>query len=71
MHIKFWLESLKGRDHSEDLWVDDNIRMHPREKVWEEVDCMYLAHDGDQWWTFVNTVMKLGAPQKTVNFLTR
>jgi hypothetical protein len=23
MHIKFWLEILKGRDHSEDLGVDE------------------------------------------------
>jgi hypothetical protein len=25
MHTKFWLESLKGRDHSEDLGVDERI----------------------------------------------
>jgi hypothetical protein len=25
MHIVFWLESLKGRDHSEDLGVDGRI----------------------------------------------
>jgi hypothetical protein len=36
MHKKFWSESLKGRDHSEDLGVDgkiikDNIRMDLRE----------------------------------------
>jgi hypothetical protein len=32
--ILFWLESLKGRDHSEDLNVDDNIRMDLREMRW-------------------------------------
>jgi hypothetical protein len=27
MRTKFWLESLKGRDHSEDLGVDGMIRL--------------------------------------------
>jgi hypothetical protein len=31
MHTKFWFVNLKGRDHSEDVGVD-NIRMHLREK---------------------------------------
>jgi hypothetical protein len=25
MHTKFWSENLKGRDHSEDLGVDERI----------------------------------------------
>jgi len=25
MHTKFWSVNLKGRDHSEDLWVDGRI----------------------------------------------
>jgi hypothetical protein len=25
MHVKFWLESLKGRDHSEDLIILNEI----------------------------------------------
>jgi hypothetical protein len=25
MHTKFWLENLKGRDHSEDLGIDGRI----------------------------------------------
>jgi hypothetical protein len=33
MHTKFWLESLKGRDHSKDLGVNEKkIKMYPREK---------------------------------------
>jgi len=27
MHTKFWLESLKGRDHSEDLGIDGKITL--------------------------------------------
>jgi hypothetical protein len=38
MRRKFWLENIKGRDHLEDLVVDDNIKMHLREIWWEDVD---------------------------------
>jgi hypothetical protein len=38
----------------------DNIRIDLGEIGWEDVDCIYLAQDGDQWWTLVNTVMNLG-----------
>jgi hypothetical protein len=48
MHTKCWLENLKGRDHSEDLSVDDNIRMNLRETGWEIMDWMLLAQDRDQ-----------------------
>jgi len=34
MHIKFWLENLKGRDHSEDLSIDEQIIL---ELILEEV----------------------------------
>jgi hypothetical protein len=40
----------------------DIIRMDLREVWWEDVDCMLLALDRDQWWAPVNTVMNLRLP---------
>jgi hypothetical protein len=56
MHIKFWLESLKRRDHSEGV---DDIKMDLREIAWEGVVWMLLVQDGDWWQALVNTVMNL------------
>jgi hypothetical protein len=52
------LENLKGRDHSEDLGVDD-IRKDLRERV-EGVDWIHLAQDRDHWLALVN--MSLWVP---------
>jgi hypothetical protein len=41
---------------------EDNIRMDLREIGWEDVTCMHLTQDRDQWPAFVNTVMNLGFP---------
>jgi hypothetical protein len=39
MHIRFWSENLKERDHSEVLSLDgDNIRIDLRETGWESMD---------------------------------
>jgi hypothetical protein len=43
MSTIFWLENLKGKDHSEDLEVDGNIRMGLSEIGWEGVDWIHLA----------------------------
>jgi len=62
MCIKLWSESLKERDHSEDLgvdWFDDNTRLDPREIVWEGVEWIYLAEGRDQWRILVNTLMNV------------
>jgi hypothetical protein len=58
MHAKFWSKNLKGKDHPEDLDVDekDNIGM---EVGREGVDWMNLAQDGHQWRAIVNMVMNL------------
>jgi hypothetical protein len=40
----------------------DNIRMDLRKIGWEGVDWLHLAQDSDQWWSLVNTVMKLRVP---------
>jgi hypothetical protein len=37
MHIKFWLENLKERDHMEDLGVNGNIKIDLRETGWQVV----------------------------------
>jgi hypothetical protein len=39
MHTKFWLEDLKGRDHSEEQGVDERIKLkwileRQRVKLW-------------------------------------
>jgi len=41
---------------------EGNIRMDLSERVWEGVDCMYLAQDRNQWQALVNTVMNIGVP---------
>jgi protein-tyrosine phosphatase len=49
MRTIFWLESLKGRDHLQNLVVDgkDNIRMYHKEEEWKIVEWMHLAHSTD------------------------
>jgi len=61
MHIKFWLEYLKGGDHLEDLGVGGkiNIRMDLTDICWEGVGWVRLAQDRDHWQSTVNTVTNL------------
>jgi len=45
MHTKFWLENLKGRDHSEDVGVDGSIILEWFSeklggKAWTECICV-------------------------------
>jgi len=35
MHTKFWSDTVKGKEHSEELEWEDNIRMDLREIRWE------------------------------------
>jgi hypothetical protein len=42
VHTTFFLENLKGRDHSENLDKDD-VRMDLREIGWEGVNWIHLA----------------------------
>jgi hypothetical protein len=64
MYTTFWSESLKGRDHSEDLSVDGRIILKwiLEEKGWEGMDGIHLAQDRDQWRAVVNTVMNFQVP---------
>jgi hypothetical protein len=43
MNTKFWLENLKGTDHSEDIGIDGWILF---ERILE-------------WWALLNTIIKL------------
>jgi len=46
MHTKFWWESLKGRDYSEDLGVDGKIILEwILENQWDDMDRIHLAQD--------------------------
>jgi hypothetical protein len=47
VHTTFWLGSLKGGDHREDLGVDG--RMDLGEAGFGDVDWMHLAQDRDRW----------------------
>jgi hypothetical protein len=49
MHIGYWWESQKERDH----WEDQNVG---------GIDWIYLAQDRDQWRAIVNAVMNLRVP---------
>jgi hypothetical protein len=40
------------------------------EVEWPVVDWMHLSENQEEWWAFVNTVMKLWIPEETVHFLT-
>jgi hypothetical protein len=57
---RFWWESPKERDHSEDprrRW-EGGIRMDPSEIGWG-VDCIRLAQDRDRWRAIVSAMMNL------------
>jgi hypothetical protein len=72
MRTKFLLESLKERDHSEDLGVDWRIilKCNLALIILEVVYWTHLAQDRDQWRALVNTVMNLRVQSKALNFLT-
>jgi hypothetical protein len=63
MHIGYWWELQKERDHWEDQdrWVD-NIKMDLREIGWNGMDRIDLTQDRDRWRALVNTVMNLRVP---------
>jgi hypothetical protein len=60
MHIGYWSESQKERDHYEDQdvgrWV---IKVDLREIGWGGMDWIDLAQDRDQWRALVSTVVNL------------
>jgi hypothetical protein len=52
MHIGYWWECQKEREH----WEDQDVG------VWAGMEWIDLAQDRDRWRTFVNTVMNLPFP---------
>jgi hypothetical protein len=56
MHIEYWWESQKVRDHWEDLDVGGwTILMDLKETGWDDMDWIDLGQDRDQWRALVNT----------------
>jgi hypothetical protein len=45
--------------------------MDVREMGWEDVDCIHVAQDREQWRALVNTVMKFWLPKKAENLTSR
>jgi hypothetical protein len=54
MHIGYWCESQKERNH----WEDQDLR----EIEWDGMDWIDVAQDRDQWRVLVITVMNLRVP---------
>jgi hypothetical protein len=59
MHSKFWSETPKGTDYSEDL---GDIRIDLRDTGWKNVEWFYVAQDKDQERPLANTVTNLRIP---------
>jgi hypothetical protein len=61
MQPKYWLENLKGRDHSEVQGIDGRtilkIKVDLGEVGWEEADWAHLVQDRNRQWTLVNTII--------------
>jgi hypothetical protein len=55
---RFWWESPKERDHSEDRGVDERMRSEWM-IGWECVEWIELAQDRDWWRALVNTAINL------------
>jgi hypothetical protein len=63
MHIGYWWESQKERDHWEDQDVGGwTILKLTGEIGWDGRDWIELAQDKDQWRALVNTVMNFRVP---------
>jgi hypothetical protein len=64
MHIGYWWESQKLRDHWEDqaVGVWKIIKMDLREIGWNGMDWIDLAQDRDQCRALLNTLMYLQVP---------
>jgi hypothetical protein len=54
-------EGKRPLGRSKRIW-ENRIRMDIRKIGWEVVDWLHLAQDGEEWRSFVNTVMNLRVP---------
>jgi hypothetical protein len=64
MHIGYWWQSQKERDHWEDQDVGEwtILEWILREIRWDGVDWMDVAQDRDQCRALLNTVLNLRVP---------
>jgi hypothetical protein len=63
MHIGYWMESQKDRDHWEKQDVGGwTILKCILEIGWDGVNWMDMAQDRNQWRALVNTVLNLRVP---------
>jgi hypothetical protein len=58
MHIGYWWEIQKERDH----WEDHDAGGWTKWIGWDGMDLIDLAQNRDQWRVLVNTVIKLRVP---------
>jgi hypothetical protein len=59
MHIGYWWESQKERDHYEDQDIGGWITLKWILEGWDGMEWINLAQDRDQWSALVNMVMNL------------
>lgn len=69
IYTKFLLGNLKGRDNSEDITWEDNIKMHVKQIVCAGVNYKQLAESRVQWQALVNVVMNQTVSWNGRNFL--
>jgi hypothetical protein len=62
MHIGYWWESQKKRDHWEDQDVGGQTILKWILQRYDGMDWIDLAQDMDRWSAVVNTVMNLRVP---------
>jgi hypothetical protein len=62
LHIGYWWESQKERDHWEDQDVGGWAILKWILERWDGVDWIDIARDRDQWRALVNTVLNLRVP---------
>jgi hypothetical protein len=62
MHIGYWWESQKVRDHWEDQGVGGWTILMWILEIWDGIDWIDLAQDRNQWRALVKAVMNLRVP---------
>jgi hypothetical protein len=65
MHIGYWWESQKEKDHWENQDVGEWAILKwilERKRGWDGIDWIGLAQDRDQWRAVVHTIMNLRVP---------
>jgi hypothetical protein len=62
MHIGYWWESQKERDHSEDQDLTGWTILKWILERWDRIDWINVAQDRDWWRAYANTVMNLRVP---------